>query len=333
MKLDASTLLMWTIAVALVLLGSTAYGQPQQAADDPAARIAMIDTRIAEALGRIEAAEQRRQRIEAEISGLGERRAAAQRRLRTRARALYRISRAGVLPVAGGFEALLGHLGRLDRMKRMVRGDLGSLRALGRRGEALRAETGRAAEDLEAARTELVALEQRKQLLEQDAMTAEQFAAAFASSAQAAGSWGSVRPVESGYGTMRVLDEVAEPAFSSERGRLALPVGGASEVRDGRREDGPGLEFVVRPGTSVRAAADGRIAFSDRYGSYGRLVIVDHGDDYYTVYGGLGAVEVRVGDELGRGARIGDVSQEQEALFFEVRRGTRTLNARDWLGL
>jgi septal ring factor EnvC (AmiA/AmiB activator) len=327
----------WRSGIGVVLLviatsasSGRAGAQPFSDPSDPGARLAALDGQIAETLGRIEAAEARRRRVDAEIAGLGERRAAAQRRLRTRARALYRISRAGVLPVAGGFEALLGHLGRLDRMKRMVRSDLGSLRALGRRGEALRAETGRAAEEAEAGRRELVALEQRKQALEQDAQTADQFAAAFASSAP--GAWGA-RPVESGYGMIRVVDEAPEPVFAAERGRLALPVGGASQVRDGRREDGPGLEFVVAPGATVRAVADGRIAFSDTYGSYGRLVIVDHGDEYYTVYGGLGSVEVRVGDELGRGARIGDVAGDQRALFFEVRRGTRTLNARDWLGI
>jgi septal ring factor EnvC (AmiA/AmiB activator) len=85
----------------------------------------------------------------------------------------------------------------------------------------------------------------------------------------------------------------------------------------------------------VRAVSAGRVAFSDRYGSYGRLVILDHGDGYYTVYGGLGAVEVRVGDDLSRQARIGSIGTDfaPAALFFEVRKGTRTLDPRAWLGL
>jgi len=64
-------------------------------------------------------------------------------------------------------------------------------------------------------------------------------------------------------------------------------------------------------------------------------VILDHGDGYYTVYGGLGAVEVRVGDDLSRSARIGSIGTDfsPPALFFEVRKGTRTLEPRSWLGL
>ena len=84
----------------------------------------------------------------------------------------------------------------------------------------------------------------------------------------------------------------------------------------------------------MRAVAAGRVAFSDRYGSYGRLVILDHGDGYYTVYGGLGSVEVRVGDDLSRNARLGSIGTDftPSALFFEVRKGTRTLEPRAWLG-
>jgi septal ring factor EnvC (AmiA/AmiB activator) len=108
-------------------------------------------------------------------------------------------------------------------------------------------------------------------------------------------------------------------------------------IRVARRDesDGPGLELQAPAGTPVRAVAAGRVAFSDRYGSYGRIVILDHGDGYYTVYGGLGAVEVRVGDDLSRDARIGSVGSDfnPPSLFFEVRKGTRTLEPRSWLGL
>lgn len=323
---------MLVVSLLLALLTGTAPAAAQPLLPSTESRLAALDAQIAEAMGRIESGEARRRRVDAEIAGLGERREAAQRRLRTRARALYRISRAGALPLAGGFEALLSHLARLDRMERMVRGDLGALRSLARRGAALRAETARAVEEIEAARMEMVALEQRKAALEHEEDVASQFAAAFSSSTPAPG-FSAEHERGSGYGSIRVVDEAPEPAFASERGRLALPVTAASEVRDGRREDGPGLEFVVRPGSTVRAVADGRVAFSDRYGSYGRMVIIDHGDEYYTVYGGLGSVAVRVGDELGRGVRVGDVAPDQTALFFEIRRGTRTLDARAWLGL
>ena len=136
---------------------------------------------------------------------------------------------------------------------------------------------------------------------------------------------------------VRLVDPLPSDGFAAQRGRLASPVTGDVRIVPGQRaeSDGPGLELQAPVGTTVRAAAAGRVAFSDRYGSYGRLVILDHGDGFYTVYGGLGAVEVRVGDDLSREARIGSVGTDYSpsALFFEVRKGTRTLEPRAWLGL
>jgi septal ring factor EnvC (AmiA/AmiB activator) len=136
---------------------------------------------------------------------------------------------------------------------------------------------------------------------------------------------------------MRVLDPSPTAGFEAERGKLGSPVTGDVRIAEGRRaeSDGPGLEFQAPVGTPVRAVSAGRVAFSDRYGSYGRLVILDHGDGYYTVYGGLGAVEVRVGDDLSRQARIGSIGTDfsPSALFFEVRKGTRAMEPRSWLGL
>ena len=297
---------------------------------DPSSRAAAVDGEIARVLAQIEQAEARKARVDAEIAGLGDRRDAARRRLRSRARALYRMTRAGLLPVAGGFDALLGHLGRVERLERMVKEDVAALRSLRTRGEVLRAQTGELARTIEQARAELRALEGRKQALERDRDTADLFAQAFATGAPRV-----AEPREPVYGTIRVVGEQEGMAFAALRGRLAMPISGAVDIRQGQREDGPGLDFLAPPGTPVRAAADGRVAFSDRYGSYGRLVIVDHGGSYFTVYGGLGNVQVRVGDFLSRGARIGDVGSDHRptSLFFEVRHGTRTLDAVSWIGL
>ena len=56
--------------------------------------------------------------------------------------------------------------------------------------------------------------------------------------------------------------------------------------------DRAGLEIHAAAGTVVRAAFAGRVAFADRYGPYGRIVILDHGDHYYTVSGNLDEIDV-----------------------------------------
>jgi septal ring factor EnvC (AmiA/AmiB activator) len=79
----------------------------------------------------------------------------------------------------------------------------------------------------------------------------------------------------------------------------------------------------------------GRVAFADRYGPYGRIVILDHGSHYYTVSGNLDEVDVKTGADVGAGERIGTVGDDGQGsmLYFEVRQGSRTVPPGPWLGL
>jgi septal ring factor EnvC (AmiA/AmiB activator) len=139
------------------------------------------------------------------------------------------------------------------------------------------------------------------------------------------------------YGGNGAAPDHSGSGFASSRGRLLFPLAGRSEVRPARREgtDGPGLEIRGSLGAPVRAVYGGRVAFADRYGPYGHLVIVDHGDHYYSVSGNLAATEVKVGDEVSAGERIGTVGDEGKGamLYFEVRHGTETLPPSPWLGI
>jgi septal ring factor EnvC (AmiA/AmiB activator) len=118
---------------------------------------------------------------------------------------------------------------------------------------------------------------------------------------------------------------------------LLFPVAGRAEVRAAHREgtDGPGLEIHAPVGTVVRTVFAGRVAFADRYGPYGRIVIVDHGDHYYTVSGDLDEVDVKIGQELAVGERLGTVGDDGQGamLYFEVRHGSQTVAPGPWLGL
>ncbi|HKU42604.1 MAG TPA: peptidoglycan DD-metalloendopeptidase family protein [Polyangiales bacterium] len=257
--------------------------------------------------------------LETELSELEVRQMQARQTLRTRVRALYRITRAGMAPVAGGFDAVRRHVARIKRMTLLVRADLHALQALEARERGLRAQASAAASSRASA-----ALQATPRQLSVRPLPA---AAAAATRAASGGAF---------YG-IRFSDDNTDTGFATKQGKLAAPVGGEVRVVDARRSEsaGSGVEFQAPAGTSVRAAAAGRVAFADRYGSYGRLVIVDHGDGYYTAYGGLGGVDVRVGDDVSAYARLGTIAAEggMPALYFEVRKGTKTLPARDWLGL
>jgi septal ring factor EnvC (AmiA/AmiB activator) len=125
--------------------------------------------------------------------------------------------------------------------------------------------------------------------------------------------------------------------FASARGRLLFPVLGRADVRAAHREgtDGPGLEVHAAAGAVVRAVYAGRVAFAERYGAYGRIVILDHGDRYYTVSGNLDVIDVRIGQDVTAGERIGTVGDDGQGpmLYFEVRHGSQTVAPSAWLGL
>jgi septal ring factor EnvC (AmiA/AmiB activator) len=62
-------------------------------------------------------------------------------------------------------------------------------------------------------------------------------------------------------------------------------------------------------------------------------VIIDHGARHYTVSSNLATVEVKVGDEVNAGERLGTVGGSPSALYFEVRVGKDTVDPAEWLGL
>jgi murein hydrolase activator len=293
--------------------------------------------------GEAEETEARQSRMNAELEALSQSTGASNARLQARVRALYRISRAGLLPLAGGFPALLAHVARVERLERQVLRDVAAMNGLRQRSTALSAEVQELARRLEHQRANADALEIQKRALEgqmaQAGLSGIPLAGAMESQTGGARGFDATWDPATGYG-LRVLEprsgsgaeSSAAAGFEALRGQLALPLSAPRAIRDSVREqDGQGLELDGTHGAAVRTAAAGRVAFSDRHPGYGRLVIVEHGNNYFTIYGGLGRVDVETGDRLSRGMQLGLV--EGEPLFFQVRRGTRALDARTWLGL
>lgn len=82
------------------------------------------------------------------------------------------------------------------------------------------------------------------------------------------------------------------------RGRISSRYG----TRWGRMHYG--LDLAVSTGTPVRAAADGRVTWSGSRGTYGNLVIIDHGHRVETRYAHNSRLAVRAGDSVKRGQII-----------------------------
>lgn len=90
-----------------------------------------------------------------------------------------------------------------------------------------------------------------------------------------------------------------------------------------RRKIHKGLDYNANLGTPVRAAAPGKVIRAGTWGTYGRIVVIDHGLGVETRYAHLHRVHVKRGDFVAAGARIGRVGATGRVtgahLHFEVR--------------
>lgn len=238
----------------------------------------------------------------------------------------YKLTRAGMLPVGGGFDALVSHAMRVERARRALAADLARETKLRARGAELAANLDRIAKDRAALGSQRTTMDAARIAMADEARRTEAFEKAFE---------GPSDFVQVGGDPMS--DPPSSSGFAASRGRLLFPVAGRADVQPAHRDgiDGPAIEIHTKLGTIVRAVYTGRVAFADRYGSYGRIVILDHGDHYYTVCGNLATIDVHVGDEISAGERVGTVGDEGQGpmLYFEVRHGADTIPPGPWLGL
>lgn len=96
-----------------------------------------------------------------------------------------------------------------------------------------------------------------------------------------------------------------------------------------------GIVIAAAEGAPIEAAAPGVVEFVDWYDGYGRTVILNHGNGYYTLYAHASAVTVRRGDRVAAGdviAKVGDTDSVRGfCLHFEVRHQQEALDPAAWL--
>jgi len=132
----------------------------------------------------------------------------------------------------------------------------------------------------------------------------------------------------------------SEEPFSAHKGKLTWPVAGTlihdfGQPRVGGKLKWNGVVLAAARGREVRAVYHGRIAFADWLAGMGLIVIVDHGEGYMTLYGYNETLLKNAGDWVAPGdviATVGDSGgQSRSGLYFELRRGTRPVNPRQWV--
>ena len=127
------------------------------------------------------------------------------------------------------------------------------------------------------------------------------------------------------------------------RGRLTWPVSGRVigefgpqvHPRFGTKTFRNGIDIEVSQGTAIMAPYPGHVVYSGWFRGYGNLVILDHGNEYYTLYGHAAEIRVNEGEDVKQGQLIATVGDSGSLggphLYFEVRHQGKPQDPVQWL--
>ena len=129
----------------------------------------------------------------------------------------------------------------------------------------------------------------------------------------------------------------------SVQGALAWPVQGKIIEHFGKQVNAKfstvtfsnGLKIAAAPGAEVRSVFAGTVLFSQWFKGYGNLVILDHGNRVFSLYGNLKSPAVAVGDRISAGQALAGVGESEDAhsgyLYFEIRQDNKPEDPQTWL--
>lgn len=122
------------------------------------------------------------------------------------------------------------------------------------------------------------------------------------------------------------------------KGNLARPLDGTLVTGFGAVKDKDDKYYLISkgevyknlPNTLVKSVGPGTIIFDDVLAGRGQTLIVEHSDNYYSVYAGLRHVQKNVGDRLAKNEWLG--STDRTDFYFELRHFDRPINPKSWYG-
>lgn len=141
----------------------------------------------------------------------------------------------------------------------------------------------------------------------------------------------------------KALDAAEVVRFSKARGKLRWPNDGKVAALFGRQKHPKfnetifrkGIEITPVRGGEVRSVFEGTVVFADWFRGYGMMVMIDHGENYYSLYAHLAKLLVGVGDRVQKNRTIGEIGgtglSQEPKLYFEIRHQGKPTNPLSWL--
>ena len=125
-------------------------------------------------------------------------------------------------------------------------------------------------------------------------------------------------------------------SFLLSKGHLSRPLDGKVKQEFGNVRDQFGQYYLLNRGelydstknTSVKSVGLGVIIFRDELNRWRETLIVQHSDNYYSVYAGVKGVKKNIGDTVAANEVLGSNSANE--FYFELRHFGNPINPKKW---
>ncbi len=126
--------------------------------------------------------------------------------------------------------------------------------------------------------------------------------------------------------------------FDTHKGKIMMPAEGkivgkfgfVKDLKYGTTTKNNGIDIKAPWGEDVYAVYSGKVVYADNFLGYGKVVLIDHDDGYYTLYGHLSSIAVVLGNDVLMGDIVGKVgdtgSTDFPELHFEIRKHGKPVN-------
>ena len=143
-------------------------------------------------------------------------------------------------------------------------------------------------------------------------------------------------------GSSALAQQTQRHSFVARKGAMSWPVAGklqntfGHKRARGRLPPWKGVRIKARAGDNVRAIHGGRVVYAGWLGAMGLLMIIDHGDNFLSLYANGQSLLRDKGDEVSAGDPIAIVGKSgnfaEGELYFELRHKEKAVAPGDWIG-
>lgn len=140
-----------------------------------------------------------------------------------------------------------------------------------------------------------------------------------------------------------LLDVVFQPSFADQKGELPKPVQGTVKMPFGIQKSSQHSYSIPHKGIflgskfqePVKAVFEGTVSYAGELPGFGRTVVVDHGDHYYTVYAHAEELKVKTGESVSQNQIVATAGKSRlhadSGVYFEIRHFSEPYDPQQWM--